>query len=146
MMKTFKVRFWLKVLGLASAIACASAIFIASVGAGARAGINEPESSPPAQSSVVRSEVVPSDVVQQIYEGIITDTHCGAKHSAAVGKTAADCTRVCVHSGERFALVDGDKMYVLEGKAAALKHAAGARVKIAGTLTGDTISVTSVHD
>jgi hypothetical protein len=145
MMKKFKVRFWLKMLGLASAIALVSAILIASVGARAGAGSNESESATPAQSSVAESEVVPSDINQQTYEGIITDTHCSAKHSAAVGKTAADCTRVCVHSGERFALVDGDKMYVLEGKAAALKHAAGARVKIGGTLTGDTISVGSVE-
>jgi hypothetical protein len=151
MMKTFKVRFWLKIFGLAIAIACGSAIFIASVGAGARAGYNEPKSAPPAESSAVQSEIAESELVQpdvnqKTYEGIITDTHCSAKHSAAVGKTAADCTRVCVHSGERFALVDGDKMYVLEGKPAALKHAAGARVKVAGTLTGDTISVTSVDD
>jgi hypothetical protein len=147
MMKTFKVRFWLKIFGLAVAIACGSAIFIASVGTGARAGYNEPKSaqSSAVQSEVAESEVAQPDVNQKTYEGIITDTHCSAKHSAAVGKTAADCTRVCVHSGERFALVDGDKMYVLEGKPAALKQAAGARVKISGTLTGDTISVTSVE-
>lgn len=145
-MKTFKIRFGLKILALTIAIACASAIFIASVGAGARAGYNEPKSALSAQSSAVQSELVRPDVNQQTYEGIITDTHCSAKHSAAFGKTAADCTRACVHSGEQFALVDGDKMYVLEGKPAALKRAAGARVKIAGTLTRDTISVTSVNN
>ena len=78
------------------------------------------------------------------YEGIVTDTHCGAKHSAAVGLSAADCTRACVHSGESFALVDGEKTYRLKGDEAALKRVAGERVKLAGTLTDNTISVGSV--
>jgi hypothetical protein len=58
--------------------------------------------------------------------------------------SAADCTRACVHSGERFALVDGEKTYILEGDEAALKRMAGQRVKIVGTLNGGTISVSSV--
>jgi hypothetical protein len=57
---------------------------------------------------------------------------------------AADCTRVCVRSGESFALVDGDKAYTLAGEPAALKRVAGQRVKIVGTLNGDTISVAAV--
>jgi hypothetical protein len=80
----------------------------------------------------------------QAYEGIITDTRCGAKHSAKIALSAADCTRVCVHSGDGFALVDGDKLYLLQGEAAALKQSAGERVKILGTLTGNTIAVSSV--
>jgi len=84
------------------------------------------------------------DVQPQTYDGVITDTHCEAKHSAPLAESAAECTRVCVHSGERFALVDGDKLYVLEGEPVALKRAAGERVRIAGTLNGNTISVTSV--
>lgn len=75
---------------------------------------------------------------------MITDTRCGAKHSAAIGMTAADCARVCVHGGEQFALIDGDTVYVLEGEPAALKHVAGQRVRIVGTLTGKRISVESV--
>jgi len=78
------------------------------------------------------------------YEGVITDTRCGAKHTAALAETAADCTRICVHSGEKFALVDGDKMYTLQGESEVLKRSAGERVKVMGTLTGKTISVVSV--
>src|SRR5260370_30862552 len=65
------------------------------------------------------------------YEGMITDTHCGAKHSAALGMAAADCTRACVHGGEQFALVDGDSVYVLEGDREALKRVAGAPRRVA---------------
>jgi hypothetical protein len=75
---------------------------------------------------------------------MITDAHCGAKHSAVVGKSAADCTRLCVHSGEQFALVDGEKMYVLQGQPEALKRVAGQRVEVVGSLNGNVISVVSI--
>jgi hypothetical protein len=82
-----------------------------------------------------------SSLHPETYEGMITDTRCGAKHSASIGMTAADCTRVCVHGGEQFALLDGDSVYVLDGDPAALKQLAGQRVRIVGTLNGHKISV-----
>jgi hypothetical protein len=80
----------------------------------------------------------------QSYEGMITDTHCNAKHSAAIGLAASDCIRVCVHGGEHFALIDGDAVYTLQGDEDSLKKLAGERVKITGTLNGNQISVVSV--
>ena len=146
-MKVTRARFWVELLATISALACALALCLATLGAAAGAAAAEPESTQ-AQPSQPSPDQTQSDQPQsaepQSYEGIITDTHCGAKHSAAVGKSAADCTRVCVHSGEHFALVDGDKMYILEGEPDALKNAAGQRAKITGTLNGNTISVASV--
>ena len=81
---------------------------------------------------------------QQTYEGIVTDTHCGAKHSAAIGKTATDCARACVHGGAEFALVDGDTIYRLDGELMLLKRLAGQRVKVVGTLNGGKLKVTSI--
>jgi len=87
----------------------------------------------------------PSSAIQtQSYEGMITDTHCGAKHSAALGMAAAECTRTCVHGGEQFALVDGESVYVLEGHVEALKRTAGQRARIVGILNGNKISVSGV--
>ncbi|MGD1023133.1 MAG: hypothetical protein ABR880_10155 [Candidatus Sulfotelmatobacter sp.] len=134
-MRMIKVRFWIEMLALVSVMACALALFLATLGAAAGVASAGPESGPPPHASTG---------APQSYEGIITDTHCGAKHSAAVGMAAADCTRVCVRSGESFALVDGDKAYTLAGEPAALKRVAGQRVKIVGTLNGDTISVAAV--
>jgi hypothetical protein len=136
-MKTISLRFWIEMLAAVSAIAFALALLIASLGAAGAAAADggQSQSAKPAQ---------PIAVPQQTYEGVITDTHCGAKHSPDAGKTAGDCTLACVHGGERFSLVDGDKMYILEGEPAALKHAAGERVKIIGTLNGKTILVASV--
>jgi hypothetical protein len=85
-----------------------------------------------------------SSLQAQNYEGVITDARCGAKHSAVFGDTAADCTLRCVRAGEQFLLVDGNSSYLLEGDSQALKQAAGQRVKVAGTLNGGKISVTSI--
>jgi uncharacterized low-complexity protein len=139
-MKTAKVRFWIEMLALTSSVACAFALLIAILGtvtgAADAASTSVQPQSPPSTAS--------DSPASNSYEGIITDTRCGAKHSAAVGMTAADCTRVCVHSGEHFALVDGDKAYTLEGGIPALKQLAGQRAKVVGTLSGNTISVASV--
>ena len=75
---------------------------------------------------------------------MITDTRCGAKHSAVIGKTAADCTVACVRGGQQFILVDGETIYLLEGDLVVLKRVAGQRARISGTLNGKKISVTSI--
>jgi hypothetical protein len=131
---TMKMRFWIEMLAIVTAIAFALALLIATLGAAATA-VAEKEPVKPAQSAAVQP---------QIYEGIITDTRCGAKHSATAGMSARDCTQACVRSGEHFALVDGDSSYTLEGDPTALKRVAGQRVKIAGTRSGNMISVASI--
>ena len=123
---------WLEIIVLCTAIACALALLIASLGLAA--GAQESEPGQPGESAPE----------QQVYEGVITDTHCLAKHKAAIGKSAGDCTRVCVHGGAQFALVDGEKTYILEGNLPLLKRIAGQRSRLAGTLDGNTITVTSV--
>jgi hypothetical protein len=157
-MKIRKAGFWIEIMALISAIACVLAIFLAlgfaAFGATEDTAVQELEAGPPerlssypapGQEASARSSPMQAALVQsQSYEGIVSDTRCGAKHSAKLGLSAGDCTRVCVHSGENFALVDGDKLYVLEGEGPALKRVAGERVKVVGTLSGNTISVSSV--
>jgi uncharacterized low-complexity protein len=134
-MKTMKTRFWIETIGFVSAVAFALALLIATRGTAAVAAAAESESGRPGPSSAIQP---------QTYEGMITDTQCGAKHSAAIGMTAADCTRFCVHGGGQFGLVDGNRIYLLEGEPAALKLVAGQRARITGTLYGNKISVASV--
>ena len=129
--------FWIEIVTLCIAIACGLALLIA-LGVAAVAAA-EPEPGQAAGSS----SAAPAQP-QQSYEGMITDAHCGAKHEASISKTASDCARACVHAGSQFALVDGDKTYVLSGDLERLKRAAGLRVKVVGTLNGDTIAVSSI--
>ena len=136
-----RARFWFETIALVCGIACAVALLFAALGAAAGAAAEEPESGQVAAPSGAPSAV---PVRLQSFEGLLTDTQCGAKHSAAMGKAPADCTRACVHGGEQFALVDGDALYVIEGDLLMLKGAAGQRVRISGTLNGKKISATSV--
>jgi hypothetical protein len=129
-----KIRhFWIEIISVSIAIACGFALLIALGVAAFAAG---PEPGQAAGSSSAPAE--------QTYEGVITDAHCGAKHLASISKTAADCARSCVHAGSQFALVDGDKSYFLSGDMERLKSAAGRRVKVVGTRSGDTIAVSSI--
>jgi hypothetical protein len=78
--------------------------------------------------------------------GEVSDAMCGAKHEMK-GK-AAECTRVCMQHGSKYALVVGDKVYTLEtsDKAALdkLNDLAGAKAKVTGEVDGTTIAVKSV--
>lgn len=125
-------RVWIEIVLLGAAIACALALLIASLGAAAAAVDNfgAQQSSPSA--------------TEQAYEGIVTCTRCGARHSATLGYTAATCVRICVHGGADFALVNADATYLLDGDLVTLKRLAGQRARVVGSLNGDTIHVASI--
>jgi hypothetical protein len=75
--------------------------------------------------------------------GTVSDSMCGAHHMAK-DKTPAECTRICIKQGMKYAPVTGDKVYALEGHESELEKLAGQKVTVAGTLTGDTLAVSSV--
>src|SRR5438093_846740 len=83
----------------------------------------------------------------QTFTGKVSDAMCGAKHTEA-GIAPADCVRVCVRKGANYALVVGDEIYTLKtsDKAALgeLNKLAWEQAEVAGTASGDTISVKSV--
>lgn len=137
-------RFWIETVMIGTAMACALALLIATL-ATATDAITEPN--PGQAGQTVNASVNPtqaqSGLPLETYEGMVTCTRCGAKHSAKLGKTATDCTLVCVHGGSKFALIDGDKAYQLEGDVAALKRLAGQRAHISGVIRGDTITVSA---
>jgi hypothetical protein len=82
---------------------------------------------------------------KQTFTGEVGDAMCGRQH---MGGTAAECTRTCVGKGSKFALVVGDKTYILDTAdktaLAALDKQAGKNATVTGTLDGDTITVTAV--
>jgi hypothetical protein len=142
--------FWIETVALGTVTACLLALLIAIL-AGATATVAEHTVSAQATSAQTTpaqatdsSAVPPPSVQPQSYEGMVTCSHCGAKHPAALHSTAADCTRQCVHGGSSFALVDGDRTYLLEGDLGLLKKFAGQRAHIMGVIRGNTITVSSV--
>ena len=83
----------------------------------------------------------------QTFTGKVSDAMCGATHMEK-GIAPADCVRVCVQKGAKYALVVGDKVYALDtsDKAALdeLNKLAWEQAKVTGIANGDTISVKSV--
>jgi hypothetical protein len=127
-------RFWIEIAMIGTAMACALALLLATLGALGGVAVEAIGQTQTAQAAT-----------QESYEGVVTCSQCGAKHSAKIGESAADCTRMCVHGGAHFALVDGEKIYQLEGDLAVLKKVAGERVQVVGVVTGNTIHFSSLR-
>ena len=85
----------------------------------------------------------PAPATQKI-SGMITDSKCAAKHAKGSRKSPAECTRACVRGGAKYTLVDGDKIYTLQGKEDQLDRVAGERATVEGTVDGSTIQVAAV--
>jgi len=60
------------------------------------------------------------------------------------GKSTMECTQMCVRNGSKYVLVEGDKKYNLAGSESGLDGMAGQRVKVVGSLNGNTIKVGSI--
>ena len=80
---------------------------------------------------------------QKTFTGTISDSMCGATHMTK-DKTPAECTRMCVKDGQKYALIAGRKVYTLEGHEAELDKLAGQKVTVNGKTSGDAITVASV--
>jgi hypothetical protein len=82
---------------------------------------------------------------KQTFTGEVGDAMCGRNHMEG---TPAECTRTCVSHGSKFALVVGEKIYILDTSdqkaLAVLDRQAGKNATVVGVLNGDTIEVKSV--
>jgi len=135
-----KQRVWIEILLVGSAVAFGLALFLATIGLAA--GVGESSREPQESQSAIRQTANP--VAEHSFEGMVTCSRCGAKHSPALERPATVCVRVCVHGGAKFALVGADSNYVLDGDPQALKRVAGQRARVIGYLRGNTIQVRSV--
>lgn len=82
----------------------------------------------------------------ETWTGTISDAMCGKSHGANGGTMAKDhdCTISCAKNGS-YVFVVGDKIFKLaDQKMPDLERHAGHRVEIAGTMKGDTITVSKV--
>jgi uncharacterized protein DUF5818 len=75
------------------------------------------------------------------FTGYVIDESCGSK-PAMKGNEA--CARKCIRGGSPAVLLaDSAKIYKLDDQAKAVEHA-GHKVKVTGTLNGDTIKVETI--
>ncbi|HLW78296.1 MAG TPA: DUF5818 domain-containing protein [Terriglobia bacterium] len=75
--------------------------------------------------------------------GVVSDSHCGAKHAAASDQ-AATCVGKCVAGGASYVLVADGKVYQLDNQDK-FKDLAGKSAKVTGTVDGDKVAVESVE-
>jgi hypothetical protein len=127
---------WMKILFLTTALACLVALFILTLGTAA--GTNTDR----VRATHATPQETPS--AEQTYEGVVSCSRCVARHSAALGQTAADCVRTCVRDGASFVLVDSDTTYRLDGDISVLARLAGQRARIVGELDGKTLRIASI--
>jgi hypothetical protein len=80
---------------------------------------------------------------QKILTGVVSDSMCGINHMAK-NMDPADCLRMCVKKGTKYALVVGKDVYTLEGHEAELDKYAAQKVSLKGTLKGQMMTVESV--
>jgi hypothetical protein len=81
---------------------------------------------------------------KQTLTGEVGDAMCGSKHMEG---TPAECTRTCVSHGSKYALVVGDKIYVLntsdKAVLALLDQQAGKKATVTGTIDGTAVDVST---
>lgn len=145
-------RLWIEIVMIAAGMACALALLLACLGTVA-AVAREPKAPEAAstdsgllqspQNGTHEVQEPAHESVQRAYEGMVTCSHCGARHSPKSGKSAAECSRSCVYSGSQFALVEGETTYLLDGDVTLVKKFAGQRARIVGELSGNRITVSS---
>lgn len=81
---------------------------------------------------------------EKSFTGTLSDSHCGAKHSTP-SKMAEECVEKCVSGGAEYVLVSHGKVYKLDAQDK-FKGMGGKSVHVKGTLSGDTITVSSVSE
>jgi hypothetical protein len=78
-----------------------------------------------------------------IWTGVVSDSHCAAKHAKA-NDAAASCVTKCVADGAKYVLVSEGNVYSLKPQDKFAQFA-GKSVKVTGTEDQGTISATSVE-
>ncbi len=80
----------------------------------------------------------------KVWEGFVTDTHCGT-HCQRTSAMTPDraCVRLCVKRGSKYGLWLDDHVYTLEPQAKAAKFAAD-HVRVTGDLSNETIHIQSI--
>jgi hypothetical protein len=127
---------WLHLLSYCVALVLAGSLFIAALVASASLAFGF--SSDPASESQSSSPPV-------TVSGVISDSHCGAKHATESGNVPAQCARVCTRRGANYVVLDGDTTYILVGSQVTFDAFAGQRAQVTGTLEGNTLKVASIR-
>ncbi len=133
-----KRRTWFSLIVFCTLLVAGSALAFAMVIAGASVALASHQNAQSAEVQNVESTpAAPSS--GKTFSGMITDSHCGARHMRSTSQNSTDCARACVRKGATYVLVDGTRRYTLIGDESAVAQFAGERANVTGTRQGDTI-------
>lgn len=77
--------------------------------------------------------------------GFIADSMCGAKHVGATEKDSA-CAKACIKKGaDPVFLSEGKVIKIAPDSIAQAKEHAGESVKVNGSMSGDTLTISSIE-
>jgi len=138
-------RSWISLVGycLGAALVAGLAFAIVLAGASVALASHRSESDSAADDAREAAPITPSPQVGTTFTGMVTDSHCGARHMRNSHQNAAECARACFRKGASYVLVNGDQRYTLVGGEDTLSKLAGERANVIGTRQGDTILVDS---
>lgn len=135
---------WLSLVGLCIGAVLAASLVLAIIVAGASVALADHQADASSDDSHAITPATPSpQPTGTTFTGMITDSHCGARHMRSSGRNAAECARACFRHGASYVLVDGDRRYTLVGAEADLSKLAGERANVIGTRQGNAILVNS---
>lgn len=77
------------------------------------------------------------------WKGVISDSHCGAKHTAG-SDADRKCVQGCVKGGGQPVLVSDGKVLKIADPAKISEEHYGRKVIVTGSVSGDTVTVESV--
>lgn len=133
---------WISLVSYCLFTAVAAGLLFAIIIAGASVALASHQSESPdqAEGPVPLSQPEHSGTE---FTGMITDSHCGARHMRSSHQNSAECARACFRKGATYVLVDGDRRYMLIGGDSSIAKLAGERAHVVGTRQGDAIVVDS---
>jgi len=141
-------RSWISLVGYCLATTLGAALVFAVIMAGGSVALVSHQSANDnagSQDTQHPTPLSPAPHAATKFSGMITDSHCGARHMRNSHQNSAECVRACVRRGASYVLIDGDRRYTLVGGEGALGKLAGERANVIGTRQGDTIIVDSAE-
>ena len=135
-------RTWFSLLSYCVLAALATALGFALIVAGGSVALASHQNAE-AEEAQNRDQAKPAPQLGTTFTGMITDSHCGARHMRKSNMTSAECARACYRKGASYLLVDGSRRFTLIGGESALDKVVGQRASVIGNRQGDTIIVDS---
>ena len=142
-----KHRSWISLVGFCMAAVLGTSLVFATIVAGASVALASHRAKEGddgvEQAGQEVSPATPNPQVGTVFTGMVTDSHCGARHMRNSHQTASECARACFRRGASYVLVNGEHRYTLIGGEGSLSKLAGERANVIGTRQGDAILVDS---